>query len=324
MGTLTATSRHRKDIQAAAVRRRAATLFDPPPNHGDRAPDPRTGAADHDAPASAPAYGDTMPPPPPSPHQNTRSPDELKEGPPAVAPHRRRRDTFRIAILERLPVWLSVRCGAEPKTVAALTLVLLIATGFAAHHFWTGRPHTVAVPPATRTALPRPSPGPPATVVGQAVRNGQRTPLYVDVAGKVRRPGLRRLPTGSRVADAVRAAGGALPDVDTSTLNLARVLVDGEQILVGAPAPPSPGATPSAPATGGGTGIASAPTPTPISLSTATLEQLDTLPGVGPVLAQHILDYRTQHNGFTSVDQLRDVTGIGDRRFADLKPLVRP
>jgi competence protein ComEA len=201
----------------------------------------------------------------------------------------------------------------EPKTVAALAVVLVAAVCFAAYHFWAGRPETVAVPrvaaaaPAVGVPRPVPSPGPP---VGAGARTGAG--VVVDVAGKVRRPGVRKLPAGARVADAVKAAGGALPGADTSGLNLARVLADGEQVVVGAPAP-APGPS------------GSAPGPTaPVSLSTATPEQLETLPGVGPVLAQHIIDYRTQHGGFTSIDQLNEVTGIGDRRFADLKPLVTP
>jgi competence protein ComEA len=215
----------------------------------------------------------------------------------------------------RVRGWLYVRCGVEPKTVAALAVVLVAAVCFAAYHFWAGRPETVAVPrvsPAGSAAgapRPVPSPGPPV-VAGARASSG----VVVDVAGKVRRPGVRKLPAGSRVADAVKAAGGALPGADTSGLNLARVLADGEQVVVGAPANgPAPGPS------------GSAPGPTaPISLSTATPEQLETLPGVGPVLAKHIIDYRTQHGGFTSIDQLNEVTGIGDRRFVDLKPLVTP
>jgi competence protein ComEA len=190
--------------------------------------------------------------------------------------------------------------------VAALAVLLIAAVGFAAYHFWASSPATVAVPGASPQPSPGPPPGPPA-VIG-AAKAGRA--VLVDIAGKVRRPGVRKLPAGSRVADAVRAAGGALPGIDTSALNLARVVADGEQILVGAPAPPMTG-------TGAGPGAA-------VSLSTATPEQLETLPGVGPVLARHIVDYRTQHGGFTSIDQLNEVTGIGDHRFADLKPLVTP
>jgi competence protein ComEA len=122
------------------------------------------------------------------------------------------------------------------------------------------------------------------------------------------------------VADALRAAGGVRPGVNTEGLNRARFLVDGEQVLVGAPvgavAPPGPaGEAASGPA---GAGPAA-----PVSLNTATVDQLDSLPGVGPVLARHIIDYRTQHGGFRSVDELREVNGIGGRRFSDLRDLVR-
>lgn len=126
--------------------------------------------------------------------------------------------------------------------------------------------------------------------------------VVVDVAGKVRRPGIVELPTGSRVVDAIDAAGGPRPGVDVSTLNLARVLVDGEQLVVGATAPVA-AATPSdTPSTA----------PASVDLNTATLEQLDTLPGIGPVTAQAILDWRTDHGAFTSVDELMEVSGIGD------------
>uniref|UniRef100_UPI00117DB2E8 ComEA family DNA-binding protein n=1 Tax=Streptomyces griseus TaxID=1911 RepID=UPI00117DB2E8 len=139
-----------------------------------------------------------------------------------------------------------------------------------------------------------------------------------------------RLPAGSRVADALEAAGGVRAGTDMTGLNRARVLADGEQVVVGLP----PG--PSAFGAGGGGGAGSVggdgsagasggPAPSaPLSLNTATAEQLETLPGVGPVLAQHMIDYRTENGGFRSVDELRQVNGIGDRRFADLQPLVRP
>jgi len=138
----------------------------------------------------------------------------------------------------------------------------------------------------------------------------------VDVSGKVRRPGIQYLPAGSRVADALRAAGGVRAGADVTTLNRARVLADGEQVAVGLPAAPPPVSEAGAE---GQAGPAA-----PVSLGTATVDQLETLPGVGPVLAQHIIDYRTEHGGYRSVDELREVNGIGERRFADLRPLVRP
>jgi competence protein ComEA len=142
--------------------------------------------------------------------------------------------------------------------------------------------------------------------------------VLVDVAGKVRHPGVYRLGVGARVIDAVRAAGGALRSRDTATLNLAAPLTDGEQIVVGAAAATIAGA-PAGASSASGSGSAGAP----VDLNTATLEQLETLPGVGPVLGQNILDWRDAHGRFTSVNQLRDVNGIGDTRFAQLQPLVR-
>jgi competence protein ComEA len=141
------------------------------------------------------------------------------------------------------------------------------------------------------------------------------TLVVVDVAGKVRKPGIVELPAGSRVVDALDAAGGAKHGVDTSTLNLARPLVDGEQIVVGVdtPAMPPPGA-----ASGGSTSTAI----TPVNLNTATIEQLDTLPGIGPVTAQAILDWRSENGAFTSVDELLEVSGIGDATLADIEAYV--
>ncbi len=141
--------------------------------------------------------------------------------------------------------------------------------------------------------------------------------VVVDVAGKVRRPGLVRLPAGSRVDDAIRAAGGALPGTDLTAVNLARVVVDGEQIMVG-PGPPAAAGSAPTTATGSGTTLSAAP----INLNTATETQFETLPGVGPVLAQRIVDWRTEHGRFDSVDQLRQVSGIGDAKFSELRSLV--
>jgi len=147
-------------------------------------------------------------------------------------------------------------------------------------------------------AEPSPSTGPSGLVV-------------VAVSGRVLHPGLVRLPAGARVADAIDAAGGALPDTDLSSVNLARKLADGELIAIGVPAVGVPG-----PAPGGGAGSG------PLNLNTATEAQFEALPGIGPVLAQNIVGYRTRHGQFRSVDELKQVDGLGAARFAQLKPLV--
>ncbi len=237
------------------------------------------------------------------------------------------------ALRERMPVWLQTRCGLERRSVAALSVLLVVAAVFAVQHFWSGRTEPVAAPEVVReaaaygageaasTAGNRAGPAAPksksAPTTTTTAGTGTGAEIVVDVGGKVRKPGIHSLPAGSRVADALRAAGGVRPGTKTDALNRARFLVDGEQVIVGASVPP-PG---SGAAPGGPAGAAPA---APVSLNTATPDQLETLPGVGPVLAQHIIDYRTQHGGFRSVDELREVNGIGERRFADLRDLVRP
>jgi competence protein ComEA len=158
-----------------------------------------------------------------------------------------------------------------------------------------GRPHEIAPPPVTGGAVA-------TTTAGPAV--------VVDVDGKVRRPGLVRLPSGSRVDDAVRAAGGPLPGASLAGLNLARKLMDGEQVLVGV-----------APA--GGAAGAATDGDARVDLNAADVAALDGLPGIGPVLAQHIVDWRTEHGRFASIDQLREVPGIGESKYASLKNKVR-
>ncbi|MEU3251583.1 ComEA family DNA-binding protein [Streptomyces sp. NPDC006997] len=231
-----------------------------------------------------------------------------------------------LAVRERMPVWLQARCGLRPRNVIALSVLLVAAAVLAVQHFWTGRTEAVRAPEVVRAAEPfesaAPDAGADAGAVSAAGASGAPAgEIVVDVGGKVREPGVHRLPPGSRVMDALEAAGGVRPGTATEGLNRARFLVDGEQVVVGGPTP-TPLPAPVAGA-GAGTGGAGAPV-APVSLNTATAEQLDTLPGVGPVLARHIIDYRTQHGGFRSVDELREVKGIGDQRYADLRDLVRP
>lgn len=135
--------------------------------------------------------------------------------------------------------------------------------------------------------------------------------LVVDVAGAVRRPGLYHLATGTRIADAVAAAGGATAKADVTLVNLAAPLADGEQVLV--------------PARGVAAAAGGAPSPTaPLDLNTASADELDALPGVGPATAQRIIDYRQAHGPFRSIAELEGVPGIGPSKLAQLKGLVIP
>ena len=144
-----------------------------------------------------------------------------------------------------------------------------------------------------------------------------RPVLVVHVVGEVRRPGLYRLRDGARIADAVRRAGGARAGADLAALNLAAPLVDGVQVLV----PSRAGSGGSAAA---GSGSADSSSSAPITLSSATVEELDELPGVGPITAQKIVDYRAEHGPFASVDDLDAVPGIGPTRIEQLRDLVTP
>lgn len=144
--------------------------------------------------------------------------------------------------------------------------------------------------------------------------------LVVHVVGAVRRPGLYRLPERSRIADAVERAGGAMRSADLSVVNLAAPLADGTQVVVPRRAPAG-GAAAGQPATSAGAGGAA---PGPVHLNTATLEQLDALPGVGPVTAQKILDYREKHGAFASLDELDAIPGIGPARLEQLREVAAP
>ena len=202
----------------------------------------------------------------------------------------------------------------QALAVAALAL----AAVFAAAHF-LGRPSSSAagVPAATSTDVP-PLTTPAAGDTSEDGSSGTApTVVVVDVAGAVRRPGVYRLPQGSRITDAVERAGGMSRNAATSSVDLAAPLADGEQVLV----PPTVSAE---------AGVAAAPAGSaagprisaPVDLNTATAEQLDALPGVGPVTAQKIVDYRQQHGPYTSVDDLDAISGIGPAKIANLKGLV--
>lgn len=214
-------------------------------------------------------------PPPPAPWWRRGRPGRLLEHwTPAGGP---------VAIRRRLPAVLVIAIVLG----AAVAIVIALSSGQAGREL----PPTLAVAQASTL---------PSTRVDSTI--------VVSVVGRVASPGLVTVPDGARVADALRAAGGPLPDVDVSTLNLARRLSDGEQLAVGIPAPAPD------PASGAPAGK--------VDLNSAALSQLDTLPGVGTVTAQRILDWRTKHGRFSSVDQLREVDGIGPARFNQLKNLV--
>lgn len=200
-----------------------------------------------------------------------------------------------------------------------ISLGLAAAVGALAVVVW-GWPRGGAVPvapsgeeaPTVGNVLADPSPS--ASTAAQ---------LVVDVDGEVRHPGVVELATGSRVVDALKAAGGVTRLGDTGDLNLAEVLIDGQQVVVPSTRDSETGVIPTPPVSG-------TPGPTPgtsatdtVSLNSATATELEVLPGIGPVLAAAIIDWRTQNGGFTSIEQLEDVSGIGPATFAEIAPLVR-
>lgn len=176
------------------------------------------------------------------------------------------------------------RIGLEPRHLKVLGVVLLAALVMSVVIFVQARPKVESLEASV--------PSTPNVV----------TQVVVDVAGKVVKPGVYYLNQGSRAIDALNAAGGALPGVSTENINLAHVLTDGEQILVGSP--------PAASAT-------------LIDINTADVNQLDQLPGVGPVLAQRIVSWRQTHGRFRTVEEIKQVPGVGAATFADLKNLIR-
>jgi competence protein ComEA len=185
---------------------------------------------------------------------------------------------------------------------AALAVLLVLA----------GR---VLVQPGPEAAAP-----PAAAIVAETTEPEQPSQVVVHVVGAVRSPGLYRLDEGSRVADAVSLAGGALPRADLGAVNLALPIVDGTQIVVPRAGEASTAPGPSGAAGGAGAEVA----PGPIQLNTATAEQLQTIPGIGPVTAERIIQYREENGPFRSVDDLDAVSGIGPKRLEQLRDLVTP
>jgi len=249
---------------------------------------------------------------------------EVVPAPEIVCLGRHRRSTPPKPAILTVPMALrGVR--ARPRRLAVLgLLVLLIAAAVVLG---------IRVAWARASAQPRPvaasAHGPPGGLVARTVPAAfaptgapglptAATVLLVHVVGQVHRPGVVRLPPGSRVLDAVQAAGGPTSSADLNHLNLARPVADGEQIVVPKPGETLPaGVVPGI--AGGGVGSTSAGSVGGlVNLNTADAAALDSLPGVGPVIAQRILDWRTQHGRFTSVNELGEVSGIGDKLMAQI------
>ncbi len=269
------------------------------PDGDDASP---VGASDPWAPDPDPGEGDRAPVLPVPGRHSARRARELPAWWAAVTLAPRHLTVLAVVVAIGLggTTWWLLRGDNDPTAVGAVGGV------------GVGVPAPTDAPGATSSTGP--AAGAPATVASGPPAQATTGEVTVDVAGKVRKPGVRVLPAGSRVVDALDAAGGARQGVDLSSLNLARVLTDGEQILVGVD--PAPGAVPPGEA-------ASVPgAGAPVNLNTADLTLLETLPGVGPVTAQAIVTWRESNGGFTAVDQLVDVDGIGEATLADLAPLV--
>lgn len=213
-----------------------------------------------------------------------------------------------------VPEPLQGRVALGPGPLAVVAVVVALGLGVTA--WWTLRSEPVPVTPPEPLAAATPLAEPAAGTSSPADERAEPETVTVDVTGKVRRPGIVVLEAGTRVVDALEEAGGARPGVDLSGLNLARVLVDGEQVVVGVPSPVTglPDA-PASPAPG-------APGTALVDLNTADLTLLESLPEVGPVTAQAILTWREEHGGFTAVSELLEVDGIGDATLATITPFV--
>ena len=213
----------------------------------------------------------------------------------------------------------AARVGVSPQALLGLlvvvALVVAVLGGRAALAARRSVPEPLPPPSPALAAPPTPTSSPPVTAT-------RATRVAVHVVGQVRHPGVVELPAGARVQQALEAAGGALRTADLARVNLARFVVDGEQVVVPRPGDvTAPAAGAAAPGTGGAGGTG--PPVAPVDLNSAGVSDLDALPGVGPVLAQRILDWRSQHGRFSSVDELGEVSGIGEAVLGRLRPRVR-
>ncbi len=219
--------------------------------------------------------------------------------------------------------WEALRDRASDPRFRAGALILAAAiAGFFWYQVGQDQSAGALAPAPTRTG----------SVLSAKTTTTTKPPLFIHVAGAVARPGVVQLAAGARVADAISAAGGGLPDADLDRLNLAAKVTDGQRIPVSRVGAPGIGGlgvgdgmaegTNDGTNGGGSSGGGAASETSPLDLNTATSTQLETLPGIGPSFAAAIIRERERRGGYTSIDQLRDVRGIGEKRFADLKPLV--
>ncbi len=185
----------------------------------------------------------------------------------------------------------------NPEQKRGLVILLTLTVGLGGFYFLNSRPQAE---PVVIQEIPT------------AATESVTTLLIINVAGKVKNPGVYQLPPGSRVVDALEAAGQQLKGVDISDINLARVLVDGEQILIGSNRTVS-----------GKVAAKKITIDNPLDINRATIAQLDTLPGIGPVTAQRIIDYRTKAGRINAVDELKKISGLGGVKFEEIKALLR-